>query len=111
MSDTMSSSSTLNSSPAVETSVLKSILGTTEKLNSSNYLLWTQAFHIFIGAQNKLTHLLKSLPPATHPLIRPSFLEIIAWWRGFSTIWKRRLVVVSYSWLLVRRCGISWRWC
>jgi len=45
----------------VETSVPKTILGTTVKLNGSNYLLWAQAFRIFIGAQNKLAHLLK--PP------------------------------------------------
>ena len=30
------------------------------KLNGSNYLLWAQVFHIFIGAQNKLAHLLQS---------------------------------------------------
>ena len=34
------------------------------KLNGSNYLLWAQAFRIFIGAQNRLDHLLQN-PPAT----------------------------------------------
>ena len=48
----------------IETSVPKTILGTTVKLNGSKYLLWAQAFHIFIGAQNKLAHLLQ-VPPAT----------------------------------------------
>ena len=42
----------------------KTNLETTVKLNGSNYLLWAQAFRIFIGAQNKLTHLLEP-PPAT----------------------------------------------
>jgi len=35
------------------------------KLNGSNYLLWVQAFRIFISAQNKLVHLLQSSPAAT----------------------------------------------
>ena len=30
------------------------------KLNDSNYLLWVQAFRMFIGVQNKLAHLLQS---------------------------------------------------
>jgi len=63
----MSSSSTLISSPIVETSVPKMMLGTTVKLNGSNYLLWVQTFRIFIGAQNKLTHLLQSPLAATDP--------------------------------------------
>jgi len=42
----------------------KAILGTIVKLNGSNYLLGAQAFGIFIGALNKLTHLLNP-PPAT----------------------------------------------
>jgi len=58
MSETTSSSSTMTSSSIVETSVLKTMLGTTVKLNGSNYLLWAQAIRIFIGAQNKLAHLL-----------------------------------------------------
>ena len=37
------------------------------KLNVSNYLLWAQPFHIFIGAQNKLTHLLQLSPADTDP--------------------------------------------
>jgi len=61
----MSSSSTLISSPIIETFVLKTMLGTAMKLNGSNYLLWAQVFRIFIGAQNKLTHLLQSPPAAT----------------------------------------------
>ena len=63
MSETTSSSSTMTSSSMVETSTPKMMLGTTVKLNGSNYLLWAQAFYIFIGAQNKLAHLLQ--PPLT----------------------------------------------
>jgi len=47
---------------------LKTVLGTTVKLNGSNYLLGAQAFRIFIGAQNKLAHLLQPPPAATNPL-------------------------------------------
>jgi len=65
-SDT-SSSFTLISSPIVEISVPKTVLGTTVKLNGSNFLLWAQTFHIFIGAKSKLAHLLQSLPAATDP--------------------------------------------
>jgi len=43
------------------------MLGTTVKLNGSNYLLWAQASRIFIGAQNKLAHLLQPLPAAMDP--------------------------------------------
>ena len=67
MSDDMSSFSTLLSSLIVESSVPKMILRTTMKLNDSNYLLWAQAFYIFIGAQNKLTYLLQSPLAATDP--------------------------------------------
>ena len=38
------------------------MLGTTVKLNGSNYLLWAQVFRIFIDAQNKLAHLLQDSP-------------------------------------------------
>ena len=55
------------SSPIVETSVPKTMLETTVKLNGSNYLLWVQAFYIFIGAQNKLAHLLQPPPATTDP--------------------------------------------
>ena len=51
----------------IETSIPKTMLGTTVKLNSSNYLLWAQAFRIFIGAQNKLAHLLQVPPTNTDP--------------------------------------------
>jgi len=51
MSEDTSSSSTMITFP-------------TAKLNGYNYLLWAQALRIFIGAQNKLAHLL-SPPPAT----------------------------------------------
>jgi len=64
MSDDTISSSTLISSPIVETSIPKTVLRTTVKLNGSNYLLWVR---IFIGAQNKLAHLLQSPPAATDP--------------------------------------------
>jgi len=33
----------------------------------SNYLSWAQAFHIFIGTQNKLAHLLQAPPTTTNP--------------------------------------------
>jgi len=39
----------------------------TVKLNSSDYLLWAQTFCIFIGAQNKLAHLLYSPSADTDP--------------------------------------------
>jgi len=64
MSETTSSSFTMVSTQMVETSIPKTMLGTTIKLNGSNYLLWAQTFRIFIGAQNKLAHLLQD-PPAT----------------------------------------------
>ena len=62
--DATSSSSTLISSLAARMLGPKTVLGTNMKLNGSNYLLWAQAFRIFIGAQNKLGHLLAP-PPAT----------------------------------------------
>ena len=65
MLDATSSFSTLISSLMVETSVPKIVLGTMVKLNGSNYLLWAQAFRVFIGVQNKLAHLIQSLPAAT----------------------------------------------
>jgi len=37
------------------------------KLNGSNYLLWAQAFRIFIGPQNKLAHLIQPPPADTDP--------------------------------------------
>jgi len=55
------------SSPMVDTSVSKTMLGITVKLNGSDYLLWTQAFRIFIGAQNKLAHLLQLSHADTDP--------------------------------------------
>ena len=54
-------------SSMVETFVPKTMLGTTMKLNGSNYLLCTQTFRIFIGAQNKLADLLQAPPAATDP--------------------------------------------
>jgi len=66
MSETTSSSSTMTSL-MVETSVPKIMLGTTVKLNGFNYLLWAYAFRIFIGAQNKLAHLLQFSPADTDP--------------------------------------------
>jgi len=64
MSDATSSFSTHISSFTVETSVPKTVLGTTVNLNDSNYLLWARAFRI--DAQNKLTHLLEFPPAATY---------------------------------------------
>ena len=55
------------SSLIVETSIFKTMLGTTVKLNGSNYLLWAHAFRILIGAQNKLAHLLEDLPATSNP--------------------------------------------
>ena len=51
------------------------------KLNGSNYLLWVQTFHIFIGAQNRLAHLLQSLPAAIDPTFATGFLMniVITW--------------------------------
>jgi len=51
----------------VETSIPKTMLGTTVKLNGSSYLLWAQAFRIFIGAQNKLALFLQSPLVDTDP--------------------------------------------
>ena len=67
MSEATGSSYTMISSPMVDTSVSKTMLGITVKLNGSDYLLWTQAFRIFIGAQNKLAHLLQLLHADTDP--------------------------------------------
>ncbi|XP_020261846.1 uncharacterized protein LOC109837879 [Asparagus officinalis] len=68
MSETdLSSSSTSPSVAAGQTFAPKVVLGTTIKLNGTNYLLWAQAFRIFIGAQSKLPHLLASPPPTTDP--------------------------------------------
>jgi len=67
MSEAISSFSTMISSSMVETSVPKTMLGTTVKLNGSNYLLWAQMFLIFIGAQNKFAHLLQLSPADTDP--------------------------------------------
>jgi len=64
MSNDTSSFSILINFPAIRMFGAKAILGTTVKLNGSNYLLWAQSFCIFIGAQNKLAYLLDP-PPAT----------------------------------------------
>jgi len=47
------------------------------KLNGSNYLLWSQAFRILIGAQNKLAHLLQSPLADTDPTYVTGLLEVI----------------------------------
>jgi len=67
MSDDTSSSSTLFFSPATGMFGPKTILGTTVRLNGSNYLLWAHAFRIFISALNKLAHLLQPTSAATDP--------------------------------------------
>ena len=81
MSDTTSSSSTLISSLTVETSVPKTALGTTVRLNGTTYLLRAKAFRIFIGALNKLAYLLESPLAATDLTymnwLTTGFLEII----------------------------------
>ena len=56
----------------------KTVLGTTVKLNDSNYLLWARAFRI--GAQNKFTHLLEFPPAATYLTYTTWLLETIMWW-------------------------------
>ena len=61
------SSFTTPSIIAGETFAPKVVLGTTIKLNGANYLLWAQAFRIFIGALSKLPHLLASPPPTSDP--------------------------------------------
>ncbi|XP_020260332.1 uncharacterized protein LOC109836748 isoform X2 [Asparagus officinalis] len=64
MSDISSSTTPI---VAGETFAPKVVLGATIKLNGANYLLWAQAFRIFIGAQSKLPHLLASPPPTSDP--------------------------------------------
>ena len=60
----VTNSSTLTSSPTAGMLGPKTILETTVKLNGFNYLLWAQAFRIFIGVQDKLAYLLEP-PPTT----------------------------------------------
>ena len=67
MSESTSSSSTMTSYSMVEISIHKTILGTTVKLNGSNYLLWAQTFRIFIGVQRKLAHLLQNSHATSDP--------------------------------------------
>jgi len=67
MSGTTSSSPTMISSPMVETSISKTMLGTTVKLNGSNCLLWVQTFCICIGTQNKLAHRFQDPPTTLDP--------------------------------------------
>ncbi|KAL0355349.1 UNVERIFIED_CONTAM: hypothetical protein Sradi_3981800 [Sesamum radiatum] len=43
----------------------KTTLGATVKLNGQNYILWSQAFRLFLSSQNKLNHILTSPPPST----------------------------------------------
>ena len=74
MSDATSSSSTLISFAMAKTFVPKTVLETMMKLNGSNYLLCADAFHIFIGAQNKLTHLLQLRLLQLIPLMQLGFL-------------------------------------
>ncbi|ONK76435.1 uncharacterized protein A4U43_C03F27860 [Asparagus officinalis] len=61
------SSATTTTSTTAEILAPKVVLGTTVKLNGTNYLLWAQAFRIFIGAQNKLAHLLTPPLASTDP--------------------------------------------
>lgn len=37
-----------------------SLIGTTIKLNDSNYLLWDQSFKVFVGAWKNIMHLLEA---------------------------------------------------
>jgi len=82
MSEITSLSSAMIPSSMIETSVPKMMLGTTVKLNGSNYLLWAQTFHIFIGTQNKLAHLLQP-PPADTDITYVTWLtrdySVIIW--------------------------------
>ena len=43
-------------------SLVKHLGGTFEKLNGTNYLLWSQSFEIFIVAHRKLKHLTQPPP-------------------------------------------------
>lgn len=84
----------LISSPAIETMAPKTLLGTV-KLNESNYLLLSQSFQIFIGAQNKLKHLLED-PPAS---IESGYTD----WRSreyYVTAWLLNSMVEKVS------CGV-----
>lgn len=40
-------------------------LGTTIKLNGSNYLLWSHAFRLFLGSQKKQDHVVSAAPATT----------------------------------------------
>ena len=68
----------------------KTILGTTVKLNGSNYLLWARLY-IFISAQNKLTHLLESPPAATNPTYTMSLSEdyCVMTWLASNSLKKK----------------------
>ena len=59
------SSSTLTNSYVAGMFGPKTILGTTIKLNVSSYMVWAQAFRIFISSQNKLAPVLEPPPPTT----------------------------------------------
>lgn len=42
-------------------------LGTTIKLNGSNYLLWSRAFLLFLGSHKKCNHVLSGAPAKIDP--------------------------------------------
>ena len=42
--------------------IVNNLSGTSKKLNSKNYLLWSQSFEIFVAAYRKIWHL-THLPP------------------------------------------------
>ncbi|KAL0319505.1 UNVERIFIED_CONTAM: hypothetical protein Sangu_2106700 [Sesamum angustifolium] len=60
----------------------KTALGTTVKLSGQNYILWSQAFKLFLGSQNKLHHILTSPPPsndAIFPTWQQADYSVMTW--------------------------------
>ena len=73
VSEATSSSSTMISSPMVETSVPKIMLEITVKLNRSNYLLWAQPYSLALRTN--------WLPTSTSTCYYGSYLCDMAYWR------------------------------
>jgi len=86
MYETTNSSSTMISSPMVETSIPKTMLGTTVKLNGSTTCygrrrsVYSLALKISRLDSFKIHLLLQIL------LMWPRLQEIILWWHDFSTV-------------------------
>jgi len=73
----VSSSSNMISSFMVETSALKTMLGTTVKLNGSNYLLWAQVFVYLLALKQISSH------PSRSICYYRSYLCDLTYWRLF----------------------------